>query len=156
MHRSFILSHRVPPNPFLRFDLSPSFSLTLSSSFLRFVGLNSFAQFSNFLRSFSYTSFILPIHSFHPFAVFASGASSFLLGDGLYSCGRNLHGILGLGHKHMVTYFQKVQIPSIVCMFAVHERNAIALDIHSNIFTWGYQSVLMMKILSKTLVLLPF
>jgi alpha-tubulin suppressor-like RCC1 family protein len=129
-------------NPFFRFDKAACFSLSLKgdSTSIRFKGVNDWGQFGNHLRSQKKTTH--RYHHHHPiFTLQLSTHTSFFLSSSIYVSGRNQHGILGLGHSHFTTSFQPIPFPIPIIFFSVKERNVIAMDIQSNIYTWGFMSV---------------
>jgi len=145
VHENLLLQNKAGHryrNPFFRFDRASQFSLSLKgdSTSIRFKGVNDWGQFGNHKRSYNITTH--RFHHHHPiFSLHVSTNTSFFLSSSIYVCGRNPHGILGLGHSHLTTSFQSIPFPIPILFFSVKERNVIAIDIQSNIYTWGYMSV---------------
>ena len=145
IHETILLQNKAGhryKNPFFRFDKTTHFSLSLKgdSTSIRFQGLNEWGQFGNHKRSHNLTTH--RFHHYQPiFSVQISTHTSFFLSSSLYVSGRNPHGILGLGHSHFTSSFQPIPFPIPILFFSVKERNVIAIDIQSNIYTWGFMSV---------------
>lgn len=58
----------------------------------------------------------------------------------VYSWGKNHNGVLGIGHCRMQTKPLKNTTLKYIKCISVNKRNAMALNIYGNIYTWGYDT----------------